>query len=249
MHRNGGVFVGIILHSLLSAVAYLHQPNLRLIHRDITPSNILVRKIPNSNPKSKFDYCFKLSDFGLARQHPPVGEDPSMTQNIGTMPYRAPEILLTGHYNTSVDLWSIGCCLAEIISGEILFRAKTPEKLLLKIVEKVSLRDDQIMRLPKFVRSFGNRINFYQSQIDLLFPAMAPVPWTQSHIGMREFNFFIHRMLEFDPNLRVTAEKALNLDFWNFLKRCRFYDPENPPPVENEFHAEIDVQNDGFYRG
>jgi serine/threonine protein kinase len=91
-----------IMRGLLRALAYLH--NLQIVHRDIKPSNCLIDG----------DGCVKLSDFGLARvlSHQP------MTHEVVTRWYRAPELLFgSRHYNTSIDIWSAGCVMAELLSG------------------------------------------------------------------------------------------------------------------------------------
>ena len=81
----------------------------------IQPSNILL----NSE-------CFiKLADFGLARSLsdlPGANSDcfnPAMTDYVATRWYRAPEILLGSvKYTKGVDIWSLGCILAEMVAGK-----------------------------------------------------------------------------------------------------------------------------------
>ncbi len=81
----------------------------------LQPSNVLL----NSE-------CFiKLADFGLARSLVDLPGDndctfnPAMTDYVATRWYRAPEILLGSvKYTKGVDLWSLGCILAELIIGK-----------------------------------------------------------------------------------------------------------------------------------
>ena len=50
-----------------------------------------------------------------------------MTQEVVTQYYRAPEILMgTKHYDAGVDVWSVGCIFAELLSRRILFQAQSP---------------------------------------------------------------------------------------------------------------------------
>ena len=67
----------------------------------------------------------QICDFGLAR----VAEsDPNMpmTHEVVTQYYRAPEILMGArHYTAAVDMWSVGCIVAELLSRRILFQAQT----------------------------------------------------------------------------------------------------------------------------
>lgn len=78
-----------------------------MIHRDLKPGNILI----NEN-------CdLKICDFGLARL-----QEPQMTGYVSTRYYRAPEIMLSWQrYGHKVDLWSVGCIVAEMFLGRPLF--------------------------------------------------------------------------------------------------------------------------------
>lgn len=98
-----------------------------IVHRDLKPSNILL----NSS-------CLvKVADFGLARS---IAETPGtenvLTEHIATRWYRAPEILLgSTSYTKAVDMWSIGCILAELLLGKALFSGSSTINQLEKIVE------------------------------------------------------------------------------------------------------------------
>ena len=81
-----------------------------MLHRDLKPQNLLIDK----------DGHIKLADFGLARAFGmPVR---TYTHEVVTLWYRAPEILLgSKFYSTSVDVWSLGCVFAEMVSRVILY--------------------------------------------------------------------------------------------------------------------------------
>ena len=84
--------------------------------RDLKPGNLLV----NSN------CLLKICDFGFARA---VEPDPNtaMTLEVVTQYYRAPELLAgCKHYDTDIDMWSVGCVLAELLGRRILFEASSP---------------------------------------------------------------------------------------------------------------------------
>ena len=90
---------------------FLHGRNPPVLHCDVKSPNVLVSS----------DWHGKLGDFGLTRAFSlPLR---TYTHEVVTLWYRAPEILLgQKRYDTSIDLWSAGCILAEITSGEALFR-------------------------------------------------------------------------------------------------------------------------------
>ena len=68
----------------------------------------------------------QICDFGLARIEEP-DESIHMTQEVVTQYYRAPEILMGAkHYNSGIDIWSVGCIFAELLGRRILFQAQSP---------------------------------------------------------------------------------------------------------------------------
>jgi len=102
------------IYQTLRALKALHSAD--VLHRDLKPSNLLL----NAN-------CdLKLCDFGLARsaRPPPDIDDSSnfLTEYVATRWYRAPEVMLTfKEYTRAIDIWSVGCVLAEMLSGKPLF--------------------------------------------------------------------------------------------------------------------------------
>ncbi len=106
------------MFQLFKGVRFLHEN--RIIHRDLKPGNLLVTK----------SCKLKITDFGLARVRPMGrGSDPDdtvddpMTEHVITRWYRPPELMLcpNGLYEYSVDLWSCGCILAEMLGRSPLF--------------------------------------------------------------------------------------------------------------------------------
>uniref|UniRef100_A0A480N984 mitogen-activated protein kinase n=1 Tax=Sus scrofa TaxID=9823 RepID=A0A480N984_PIG len=97
--------VQFLVYQLLRGLKYIHSAG--IIHRDLKPSNVAVNE----------DCELRILDFGLARQ-----ADEEMTGYVATRWYRAPEIMLNWmHYNQTVDIWSVGCIMAELLTGRTLF--------------------------------------------------------------------------------------------------------------------------------
>ncbi|CAM6090888.1 unnamed protein product [Calypogeia fissa] len=102
--------VKCLLLQLFGGVKYLHDN--WVLHRDLKTSNLLLNKRGE----------LKICDFGMARQY----ESPlkAYTSMVVTLWYRAPELLLGQEnykYSTAVDMWSLGCIMAEILAKEPLF--------------------------------------------------------------------------------------------------------------------------------
>lgn len=95
------------VYLMLKGIAYMHSVN--VIHRDIKPENVLVSK----------QGAVKICDLGFARTIP---SNRVMTDYVATRWYRPPELLIGREdYDCSIDIWSVGCVMAELIDGNPLF--------------------------------------------------------------------------------------------------------------------------------
>jgi len=93
---------------MLRSIAYIHA--IGICHRDIKPHNILAD--PNTN---KVVMC----DFGSAKKL--IKGEPNIAY-ICSRCYRAPELIFGAtDYTTTIDVWSTGCVIAEMLNGEPLF--------------------------------------------------------------------------------------------------------------------------------
>jgi cyclin-dependent kinase 12/13 len=93
---------------LLEGVAFIHQNN--MLHRDLKGGNILISA----------DNRLKIADFGLAR--PEFQNVQKYTGNLLTLGFRPPEVMMgMPKYTNSVDMWSVGCILAELLLRKPLF--------------------------------------------------------------------------------------------------------------------------------
>ncbi|CAL8318625.1 unnamed protein product [Lota lota] len=123
--------------SLLQSLQFLSRTG--IIHCDLKPENILVSKDDSE--------VIKVADFGASRL-----EHLNTYPVAQTLSYMSPEVLLKKAYSKPIDMWSLGCILAELKTGEILFDVCDEFELLLKMkkllglppkamLEKTSLQD------------------------------------------------------------------------------------------------------------
>ncbi|PPQ64557.1 hypothetical protein CVT24_008459 [Panaeolus cyanescens] len=157
--RRGKTFAaGLMMsmfHQLASAIDHVHSHG--YFHRDLKPENILVTTTglkdyslpwpgsPRADAGVKRDITvkLKLTDFGLARER---GSPGPYTQYVSTRWYRAPEILLLSkHYTLSVDYWSLGAILAELVNLAPLFPGASTIDQIERIVQKLGSPVDGVI--------------------------------------------------------------------------------------------------------
>ncbi|KAL3905654.1 MAG: hypothetical protein SGPRY_010838, partial [Prymnesium sp.] len=213
--------VQYILWQLFRALRYLHKGG--VIHRDMKPTNLLLNR----------DCELALADFGLARFMPglserrggglPIGEEqPSgkagqLTKYVVTRWYRAPELLVQNkRYDAKVDMWSVGCILAEVIGAKAIFPGKDSLHQLRLVVETMGtpsteelavIENDQAVNYIKGIKHKEASNSFPSSpqpkrtlqRLTSLYPKAEP--------SLLEL---ISLLLQFDPAKRPTAAEALD---------------------------------------
>eukprot|EP01036_Dinobryon_divergens_P029898 gene29899-39068_t len=101
---------------VLKALKYCHDQN--IVHRDLKPENLLLTS-------SDEDADLKLADFGFAVQ----AEGDTLTDQLGTPDYIAPDILSRKPYGKAVDMWSLGVVVFVLLGGYMPFSGATQAKL------------------------------------------------------------------------------------------------------------------------
>ncbi|PIK54476.1 Mitogen-activated protein kinase 11 [Apostichopus japonicus] len=207
--------VKFLVYQILRGLKYIHSAG--VIHRDLKPSNLAVNE----------DCELRILDFGLARM-----TDEEMTGYVATRWYRAPEIMLNWmHYSDKVDMWSVGCIMAELLTGQVLFPGTdnidqltkilsitgTPSEAFLTKIESDSARD-YVRNMETFARK-----DFYH-----FFHGANPVAIN-----------ILERMLDLDKDNRPSATEALAHEYF-----AQFHDPSDEPtaePFDDEFEK-MDLQ-------
>lgn len=113
-------------HQMCTALMFLSCPDLFVIHCDLKPENILL-----CSPKRS---AIKIVDFGSSCQ---LGK--RIYQYIQSRFYRSPEVLLGIPYDMAIDMWSLGCILVEMHTGEPLFTGANELDQMNKIVEVLGM--------------------------------------------------------------------------------------------------------------
>ncbi|KXZ49266.1 hypothetical protein GPECTOR_22g859 [Gonium pectorale] len=184
--------VKCLMRQLLEAVAFLHDR--WVVHRDIKLSNLLYTHTGH----------LKLCDFGLARYFAPFVTP--MTPNVVTLWYRAPEVLLgSEEYDESIDVWSCGAVLAELLTGEPLFPASSEIECLNMMA---ALLGSPTERIWPGMSSLPNASKF-------VFPDQPYCLLRRALPGLSEAGLgLLGAMLTYDPDRRITARQALKHEFF-----------------------------------
>uniref|UniRef100_A0A1J3E3L2 cyclin-dependent kinase n=1 Tax=Noccaea caerulescens TaxID=107243 RepID=A0A1J3E3L2_NOCCA len=210
--------VKCLMIQLLEGMQYLHSN--WIIHRDLKPSNLLMN---NSGE-------LKICDFGMARQYgSPIKP---YTQLVVTQWYRSPELLLgTKEYSTAVDMWSIGCIMAELLSLKPLFRGKSQNDIdqLQQIFAVLGTPSETIW--PGFSSLPGAKAKFRKQPYNLLRKKFPAASFTGAPV-LSELGFdLLNRLLTFDPEQRLTVDEALSHGWFSEipLQKSKEFMPTFPP--------------------
>jgi len=184
------------LQQLIRGIAHCHAH--RVLHRDLKPQNLLIDR----------KGILKLADFGLARAFGvPVR---TYTHEVVTLWYRAPEILLGGkQYSTPVDVWSIGCIFAEMVTRRPLFPGDSEIDELFRIFRYLGTPNEETW---PGVSSYED----YKTT----FPQWSAVPLKSVVEGLDDLGLdLLSRMLTYEPGKRISARDALRHPYFDDLNR------------------------------
>lgn len=216
-----------LMYQLLRGLKAIHSAN--VVHRDLKPGNLLFKQATGE---------LKICDFGLARsvRQPPESGDHGgggeclMTNYVATRWYRPPELLLhRSSYGTSIDMWSVGCIMAEMLGRKVFLPGSSGLEQLHLIIERLgSPSEEDIDDVPSSKsRSYLRRLPKHpKPDLRQRFPAA-----TAEAINLLE------RLLSFNPKKRIDVDGALRHPYLS-----RYHDPKREPrmdEIDMDFEDEI----------
>ncbi|XP_034717936.1 serine/threonine-protein kinase MAK isoform X1 [Etheostoma cragini] len=180
-----------ILFQVISGLAFVHKHG--FFHRDMKPENLLCM-----GPE-----LVKIADFGLARE---IRSKPPYTDYVSTRWYRAPEVLLrSSTYSSPIDLWAVGCIMAELYTLRPLFPGNSEVDEIFKICQVLGT-------VKKTDWSEGYQL---ASAMNFRFPQCVPTHLkTLIPNASNEAIALMKDMLQWDPKKRPTAVQALRYPYF-----------------------------------
>ncbi|KAL1745452.1 hypothetical protein HDZ31DRAFT_36383 [Schizophyllum fasciatum] len=206
----------------------------RIVHCDLKPENVLLKHPAKS--------AIKVIDFGSS-----CFEHEKIYTYIQSRFYRSPEVILGMNYHMAIDMWSLGCILAELYTGFPIFPGENEQEQLSCIMEVLGIPDkDFINRSSRKKLFFGMITGTVCSCVVLIIiadPSGAPRPVVNSKGRRRrpgtkslqqvlrcndeEFVDFIAKCLVWDPERRIKPQAALRHPFVTGGRR-----PKTPPTTK-----------------
>ncbi|WVZ68296.1 hypothetical protein U9M48_017255 [Paspalum notatum var. saurae] len=211
-HESGGEVyftlprIQVIARQCLEALVYLHH--LRIIHCDLKPENILIKS---------YSRCeIKVID---------LGSSCFLTDNlclyVQSRSYRAPEVILGLPYDQRIDIWSLGCILAELYTGEVLFPNEPVSMMLAQMIGIIGPIDMEMLELGQETQKYFTddydlfTKNEVTDQLEYLIPEKSSL---RRHLQCPDSEFvdFLSYLLQINPRKRPTADEALQHPWLSF---------------------------------
>ena len=217
------VTIKSFMKQLLQGVAFCHEN--RVLHRDLKPQNLLIN--------SKGD--LKLADFGLARAFGiPVN---TFSNEVVTLWYRAPDVLLGSRtYNTSIDIWSAGCIMAEMYTGRPLFPGTTNDDQLQKIFRLMGTPSERswpgISQYPEYKPNFQH---YATQSLSMILP----------QIDVQGLDL-LTKMLQLRPEMRVSAQDALRHPWFQDLAQLKAQTGQPAQGIQHVMHDQQMMTTQGY---
>ncbi|KAH8287883.1 hypothetical protein KR018_006030, partial [Drosophila ironensis] len=188
-------------NSIVKCLRLLYKEN--IIHCDLKPENILLKQRGSSS--------IKVIDFGSS-----CYVDRKIYTYIQSRFYRSPEVILGLQYGTAIDMWSLGCILAELYTGFPLFPGENEVEQLACIMEVLGLPPKVLISVARRRRLFFDSRDAPRCITNTKGRKRTPGSKSLSqilHCQDRYFIDFLQRCLEWDPAERMTPDEAAHHEF------------------------------------
>ncbi|KAG0178425.1 regulator of ime2 [Apophysomyces sp. BC1021] len=221
------LLVKLYMYQLFRALAYSHTVG--ICHRDIKPPNLLVHPVKG---------ILKLCDFGSAKIL--VEGEPNVSY-ICSRYYRAPELIFGAtSYRTSIDIWSAGCVMGELLIGQPLFPGESGVDQLVEIIKVLGAPTKEQI----------DTMNPHYT--DHKFPQVKAYPFSKIFRSRTppEAVDLISRILQYEPQFRLTASEALVHPFFDELRNSdtKMATGRELPPLFDFTHEELSIRPDLIHK-
>lgn len=189
----------VITRQCLEALAYLHH--LGIIHCDLKPENILIKSYRRCE--------IKVIDLGSS-----CFQTDNLCLYVQSRSYRAPEVILGHSYDQRIDLWSLGCILVELCSGEVLFPNDSIVMILARMIGMLGPIDLEMLEQGQETDKYFTQeydlyhINEETNQLEYIIPESSLLEHRLQDTDDM-FIDFVRNLLQINPKQRPTAVEAL----------------------------------------
>lgn len=222
-----------IAYQVLIGLEYL--VSLKLIHCDLKPENILIKSFSNCEVK-----IIDLGSTCFIHDH--------LGSYVQSRSYRAPEVILGCQYDYRVDIWSLGCILAELHTGNVLFQNDSVQGLLARVIGICGPIPDEVLKNGRHTQKFFTKEKLIYQEVEdnemdnkhlsedmieilkqnsklkkkvrILVPKRSSLK-NRLHCDDPMFLDFVSCLLDLDKDKRLTASEALRHPF---ITECKYQD-------------------------